>query len=167
MGAICVKSTEAYQLSQKLDEDLKKEAIQRSKEVKLLLLGITFFVNKTEKKLGAGESGKSTLFKQMKIIHHNGYSKDECLVYKDIIRSNILQSMKSLVTASQKLGISLEEQNKEMAAKVNELDQEALLNISQIYNQQLGKELALLWKDSGIQKTYTKRNQFQLLDSTE
>ena len=117
--------------------------------------------------LGAGESGKSTLFKQMKIIHHNGYSKEECLVYKDIIRSNILQSMKSLVTASQKFGIAIEEQNKEIAAKVNELDQEALLNISNIYTEQFGKELAILWKDSGIQQTYARRNQFQLLDSTE
>jgi hypothetical protein len=31
---------------------------------------------------GAAESGKSTLVKQMKIIHHDGFSHDELLSFK-------------------------------------------------------------------------------------
>lgn len=31
---------------------------------------------------GSGESGKSTIVKQMKIIHQNGYSKDELLLFR-------------------------------------------------------------------------------------
>lgn len=41
-------------------------------EIKLLLLG-------------AAESGKSTVLKQMKIIHQNGFTKDEVLIYRSII----------------------------------------------------------------------------------
>lgn len=32
--------------------------------------------------LGTGESGKSTLVKQMKIIHNEGYSEDEILQFR-------------------------------------------------------------------------------------
>lgn len=31
---------------------------------------------------GSGESGKSTIVKQMKIIHQNGYSRDELLLFR-------------------------------------------------------------------------------------
>jgi guanine nucleotide-binding protein G(i) subunit alpha len=31
---------------------------------------------------GAGESGKSTIVKQMKIIHEKGYNSEECLQYR-------------------------------------------------------------------------------------
>jgi guanine nucleotide-binding protein G(i) subunit alpha len=31
---------------------------------------------------GSGESGKSTVVKQMKIIHQNGYSRDELMLFK-------------------------------------------------------------------------------------
>lgn len=32
--------------------------------------------------LGTGESGKSTLIKQMKIIHHEGYTPDEVMEFR-------------------------------------------------------------------------------------
>jgi len=138
-----------------IDAKLKKDSERNKKEVKLLLLG-------------AGESGKSTLFKQMKIIHHNGYTKEECLVYKDIIRGNVLHSMKSLVAATHKLSITLEsKENRSIAAKINQFDQEALLNIQKIYTEDLGDDLAKLWQDKGIQEAYGQRSNFQLLDSTE
>lgn len=104
----------------------------------------------------------------MKIIHHNGYTQEECMGYRDIIRSNILQSMKSLIQATHKLGIPIETpENRQRAAKINDYDQETLLNINKIYTEQLGKDLEELWADKGIQETYMHRNQFQLLDSTE
>lgn len=34
---------------------------------------------------GSGESGKSTIVKQMKIIHQNGYTKDELLMFRLIV----------------------------------------------------------------------------------
>jgi len=140
-------------LNNKINDQLKNDS--NNKEVKLLLLG-------------SGESGKSTLFKQMKIIHHNGYTQEECLIYKDVIRSNVLQSMKALVAAAQKLGHSIDdENNKAIAQKIHQIDQEALLNVSKIYTEELGNELAALWADEGIQKTYADRSNFQLLDSTE
>jgi guanine nucleotide-binding protein G(i) subunit alpha len=57
--------------------------------------------------LGAGESGKSTIFKQMKILYHNGYSTEERENFKPIIQRNIVEGMMSLIQASLKLGIAI------------------------------------------------------------
>jgi guanine nucleotide-binding protein subunit alpha len=43
--------------------------------------------------LGAGESGKSTILKQMKLIHEGSYTDKERENYKEIIYSNTVQSM--------------------------------------------------------------------------
>jgi len=140
MGACINKPSGETLNNNTIDENIKEDERSQNKEIKLLLLG-------------AGESGKSTLFKQMKIIHHNGYTKEECLVYKDIIRSNALQSMKSLVTASHKLNIPIENEACILIGqKINQFDQEALLNITKIYTEELGKDLSTLWLDEGIQK---------------
>ena len=47
--------------------------------------------------LGAGESGKSTIFKQMKIINKDGYSEAERKGFTGIVHSNACASIKALV----------------------------------------------------------------------
>jgi hypothetical protein len=74
---------------------LRKDAVKFYQEIKLLLLG-------------AGESGKSTVAKQMKIIHQDGFSPDERKAFKVIIHTNILSSMKTLVKAADTLGIQVD-----------------------------------------------------------
>ena len=44
--------------------------------------------------LGAGESGKSTVLKQMKLIYIDGYNAQERDAYKEIIYSNTILSMR-------------------------------------------------------------------------
>lgn len=41
--------------------------------------------------LGAGESGKSTFLKQMRLIHGIGFNHDLLLQYQHVIYSNIVQ----------------------------------------------------------------------------
>lgn len=61
-------------------------ATTSDKEVKVLLLG-------------SGESGKSTIVKQMKILHQNGYSKEELLEYKPFVYKNVMDCIKSVINA--------------------------------------------------------------------
>ncbi|CAK7901192.1 guanine nucleotide-binding protein alpha-2 subunit [[Candida] anglica] len=49
--------------------------------------------------LGSGESGKSTIVKQMKILHQNGYSKDEIIEYKPFVYRNVLECIKNIINA--------------------------------------------------------------------
>lgn len=41
---------------------------------------------------GSGESGKSTIVKQMKIIHKNGFSPAELAEYRPVVYKNVLDS---------------------------------------------------------------------------
>ena len=49
--------------------------------------------------LGSGESGKSTIVKQMKIIHQDGYSEQELYMFRITILKNLLDSVKALALA--------------------------------------------------------------------
>ena len=64
-----------------IESQLKRDRLMAKNEIKMLLLG-------------AGESGKSTVLKQMKLIHHGGYNDSERDSYKEIIFSNTIQSMR-------------------------------------------------------------------------
>ena len=91
MGNCVTSSSEERELkrrSEAIDRQLRQD--QRSKDVvKTILLGestlcdslVSYYCLACIK--GAGESGKSTLVKQMKIIHGDGYSQQElknCIV---------------------------------------------------------------------------------------
>ncbi|XBW35239.1 hypothetical protein QEN19_000803 [Hanseniaspora menglaensis] len=49
--------------------------------------------------LGVGESGKSTILKQFKVLHQGGYTKQELLDMKGIIYRNLLDIAADIITA--------------------------------------------------------------------
>lgn len=120
------------------------------KEVKLLLLG-------------AGESGKSTFLKQMRIIHGTSFSDDVLIEFREVIFSNVVRGMKVLIDARDKLGIPWSNpDNEDCARLVFSADNNINWTIEtfgtysvSIYN---------LWDDSAIKQTYDLRSQFFLSD---
>ena len=54
---------------------------------------------------GAGESGKSTLFRQIKLIHCGKFSTAELETYSEIILNNTVQAMCAILDAMRKLDI--------------------------------------------------------------
>ncbi|MDP2439593.1 MAG: hypothetical protein Q8P67_27910, partial [archaeon] len=83
--------------SKNIDTNLRKDKKFLENEIKLLLLG-------------AGESGKSTIAKQMKIIYLKGFTDNERRPYREIIFSNIIMSMRALVLAVDKFGDQVAEE---------------------------------------------------------
>lgn len=63
---------------------------------------------------GAGESGKSTILKQMKLIYAQGFSKNEKLEWKPVVFSNIVQSFKTIHEAMGELNIQFENPENEV-----------------------------------------------------
>lgn len=58
--------------------------------------------------LGAGESGKSTVLQQLKILRKNGFTEAEMYSYVPIIYGNIIEIGKGLVAARDKFQIPLD-----------------------------------------------------------
>ena len=47
--------------------------------------------------LGAGESGKSTIMKQVKILYLGGFNPEERKMFKQAIERNVIQNMQGLI----------------------------------------------------------------------
>ncbi|PVU95071.1 hypothetical protein BB561_002048 [Smittium simulii] len=149
----CGGSKESYQdkeLSNKIDSQLYSDKAKMASEIKMLLLG-------------AGESGKSTIIKQMKLIHDGGYSLEERESFKEIIYSNTIQSMHVLLEAMDILEIPLH--NSELQAAVNLIMAVPGQVDFNTFDPQLANAIKIVWADPGLQQCYQRSNEFQLNDS--
>ncbi|KAL9651768.1 hypothetical protein ABK040_014415 [Willaertia magna] len=116
--------------------------------------------------VGAGDSGKSTIFKQMRLIYNNGFTYDEKMKIRPMIYENILRNIMVLIAATRTLQEEFEnESNKEKAEKIEGLEQKLLLNAEKVWDTDLANDIAELWKDGAIQKAMQKRSLFQVEDS--
>ena len=50
---------------------------------------------------------------------------------------------------------------------IKEIKDEDLLSTDKIWNTKIGEAVKDLWEDEGIQKTFERRNEFQLEDNTD
>uniref|UniRef100_A0A4W6CIJ3 Guanine nucleotide binding protein (G protein), alpha inhibiting activity polypeptide 3 n=1 Tax=Lates calcarifer TaxID=8187 RepID=A0A4W6CIJ3_LATCA len=123
---ISAEDKAAVERSKMIDKNLREDREKSSREVKLLLLG-------------AGESGKSTIVKQMKIIHEDGYSEEECKQYKVVVYSNTIQSIMAIIREQS-------DNDRVMSADLTGV-------------------IKRLWGDSGVQACFDRSREYQLNDS--
>jgi hypothetical protein len=110
--------------------------------------------------LGSGESGKSTILKQMKILHCNGYSDNERIQMKSLIFNNTLSSIQQLLSAVERFGYNYTNpKNQQYAQKIQELYE--LTTITSEFVQQIQS----LWCDSSIKCAFQRGSEYNLLDS--
>lgn len=149
----CTLSTEdkaAMEKSKMIDRTLREDGEKASREVKLLLLG-------------AGESGKSTIVKQMKIIHEDGYSEDECKQYKVVVYSNTIQSIIAIIRAMGRLKIDFGDPAR--ADDARQLFVLAGTAEEGVMTADLSGVIRRLWKDEGVQMCFVRSREYQLNDS--
>ena len=58
--------------------------------------------------LGAGESGKSTFVKQMKILHKDEFKPEELNAYRIDLLENVIEGIKNLIEGMDTLNIEYE-----------------------------------------------------------
>eukprot|EP00123_Amoebidium_parasiticum_P016781 comp23581_c2_seq1/m.39980 comp23581_c2_seq1/g.39980 ORF comp23581_c2_seq1/g.39980 comp23581_c2_seq1/m.39980 type:complete len:355 (-) comp23581_c2_seq1:179-1243(-) len=153
MGCLCAmtpEEKEALEQTKRIDRGLRADKNQMRREVKLLLLG-------------AGESGKSTIVKQMRIIHGDGYSEKDRQDFAPVIYLNIIRSMQVLIVAAEKLGIQLEPEAQPYADTILRLDKNSMIDLTP----QISEAIQRLWALPSIQNTYGRKREFQLNDSAK
>ncbi|KAJ7316664.1 hypothetical protein JRQ81_002826 [Phrynocephalus forsythii] len=150
----CTVSAEdkaAAERSKMIDKNLREDGEKAAREVKLLLLG-------------AGESGKSTIVKQMKIIHEDGYSEEECRQYKAVVYSNTIQSIMAIIKAMGNLQIDFgdparADDARQLFALACTAEEQGILP------EDLSNVIRRLWADNGVQSCFNRSREYQLNDS--
>lgn len=137
---------QARQRGTKVNEEMRKHKKDLERVVKLLLLG-------------AGESGKSTIAKQMKIIHMSGFSVEEKKAYVFAVMGNVVVSVQALLKGIEKCELKMNKSQREMADKILNLDR--LAEVSDDLRQTISSLLqSNLWK-----KALSRKSEFYLPDS--
>jgi len=114
--------------------------------------------------LGTGDSGKSTLFKQIIQLYGKGFNDEARAPYANICYTNTILAMKTLLTNAAKLDASLSTRilpENETAAKYM-LEE---VKVEQPIDKEIARHVKALWADPGIQNTFKNRSKFQLDDS--
>jgi GTPase SAR1 family protein len=150
------KKKAAADTNSAIEKQAMSDFKQDSQVIKLLLLG-------------AGESGKSTLFKQMIQLYGSGFDKASLEGYKDNIHGNVIQGITILAqqteTLDPKFGCqtSADVQGaKDIFLRAFKAQQELQLTPD------IAKQVTLLWGDQGIKKAFTQhRAKMQIPDSAD
>ncbi|XP_072374567.1 guanine nucleotide binding protein (G protein), alpha activating activity polypeptide O, b isoform X2 [Scyliorhinus torazame] len=152
----CTMSAEeraAMERNKAIEKGIKEDGISAAKDVKLLLLG-------------AGESGKSTIVKQMKIIHEDGFSGDDVKQYKPVVYSNTIQSLAAIVRAMDTLGIEYGDKERKADAKMV-CDVVSRMEDTEPFSPELLSAMIRLWTDSGMVECFSRSREYQLNDSAQ
>uniref|UniRef100_A0A7S3YYY0 G-protein alpha subunit n=1 Tax=Lotharella globosa TaxID=91324 RepID=A0A7S3YYY0_9EUKA len=110
--------------------------------------------------VGAGECGKSTIIKQMKILHKGGFTDEEKIEQMRIIRANTVHAMQQLITGCNELQFAFDEKEQEWTKEVEAIQETDKLTEGQIL------AIENLWKESkAIKRAVERRSDFYLYDS--
>jgi len=113
--------------------------------------------------LGAGGSGKSTLFKQMISIYGKGFSDADRAGYAKIISENIITAMKTLCQQAQMMGFPVDAAAQAKDFMELEFKDRGSIKITKLH----AALVRTLWNDPGIKRTFEKQSNFQLVDSAQ
>ncbi|KAJ8767348.1 hypothetical protein K2173_017392 [Erythroxylum novogranatense] len=163
MGLLCSKrhhyneadteeNAQAAEIERRIEQETKAE-----KHIQKLLL------------LGAGDSGKSTIFKQIKLLFQSGFDEGELKSYIPVIHANVYQTIKVLYDGCKELAQNEANSSKYVISSENKDIGEKLSKIGGRFDypsltEELAQEIETLWKDAAIQETYARANELQIPD---
>ncbi|GLV36219.1 G protein alpha s subunit [Carabus blaptoides fortunei] len=141
--------------SQKRRSDAITRQLQKDKQVyrathRLLLLG-------------AGESGKSTIVKQMRILHVNGFSETEKRQKIEDIKKNIRDAIITITGAMSTLSPPIALEHPVNQARVDWI-QDCASGPDFSYPAEFYEHTEALWRDRGVQIAFERSNEYQLID---
>lgn len=158
MGMCGSIQTDEDRFSRRLDKKSAKDDAGQRRIHKLLLLG-------------AGESGKSTLFKQLNHIYGDGYTKDQRMQFADTILCNTISSMRTLVREALSRGVT-EFGGQECDCTLDvSLDDSVKffvdIELDTYFTEVVVYHIKRLWASRGIQNVYKLSASYQLPDAVE
>ncbi|XP_005812371.1 guanine nucleotide-binding protein subunit alpha-13-like [Xiphophorus maculatus] len=151
------------------------EQLRKSREINKRIHQDKTYVKRLVKilLLGAGESGKSTFLKQMRIIHGEDFDQKAKEEFRATIFSNVIKGIRVLVDAREKLHIPWgDPSNQQHGETMMAFDTRSAMAHShgmvepKVFQHYL-PSIRALWADEGIQNAYDRRREFQLGESVK
>uniref|UniRef100_H3DAD7 Guanine nucleotide binding protein (G protein), alpha 13b n=1 Tax=Tetraodon nigroviridis TaxID=99883 RepID=H3DAD7_TETNG len=152
------------------------EQIRKSKEIDRCLSREKTYVKRLVKilLLGAGESGKSTFLKQMRIIHGQDFDQDAREEFRATIYSNVIKGEHAAARGATQTACIWPrhtQDNQQHGDSLMAFDTRSAKMASgqletSVFLQYL-PAIRALWADSGIQHAYDRRREFQLGESVK
>ncbi|KAJ3447094.1 guanine nucleotide-binding protein g(o) subunit alpha [Anaeramoeba flamelloides] len=147
----CGKKPEKEQSNSKLiEKKLKNLKVLLDNEIKILLLG-------------PGDSGKSTVVKQMRLINGLDFDKEEREDFVDKIRFNVVQNTRALVFAMSQFDVGYSNKINLQASKYFK----SISPTNSTWNEEVYNNIKTLWDDQGIQEVFKKGSEFHLNDTSK
>lgn len=149
------EDNEAKIRSDKIDSVIKKDKIAYRATHRLLLLG-------------AGESGKSTIVKQMRILHVDGFNEQEKKEKIEDIKRNIKEGILTITGAMKTIVPPAKLENAEHQWRIDWLHENATQEEEFFtYPEEFYDHVEILWKDKGVQECFERSNEYQLIDCAQ
>eukprot|EP01130_Rhizamoeba_saxonica_P001388 TRINITY_DN11248_c0_g1_i1.p1 TRINITY_DN11248_c0_g1~~TRINITY_DN11248_c0_g1_i1.p1 ORF type:complete len:340 (+),score=78.42 TRINITY_DN11248_c0_g1_i1:70-1089(+) len=127
-----------------VDKFVREACKENRDKIKLLLLG-------------AGQSGKTTFLKQLKLINLQGFTDEEKQEYIDVVYANVFYCIKTLIQKCREFGYEIE--NNDIADEILTYDE-----AYDIIDETISRNIKMMFNEQAIQDTFKRSNEFQLLD---
>ena len=115
--------------------------------------------------LGSYVTGESTILRSMKLFSEGSYNRTERESFRDIIFTNMIQSMRAILEAMEVFQIHLAngENHSHVATILMQPANKAIDDLPP----DVGPAIKALWDDSGVQECFRKSKDYQLNDSAQ
>lgn len=131
------------------EKSLREAKARLAKQVKVLLLG-------------SGDSGKSTILKQMRLIHRVPFSSQEVESYRQLVFNNLTHGLKYLIDAMEDMELTVSPENEDYVQLITDAPD---IKDSQPYPEEYHEPLRRLWEDPNVQKAWERGNEAALPDN--
>lgn len=139
-------SEEEKQRDREVDKELKEAKAKMAVQVKVLLLG-------------SGDSGKSTILKQMRLIHKIPFNEHEIEMYRQLVFNNLTRGMQALLEAMEDMELKLAEENHDY---IDLIENAPDLRDGEAFPESFYQPLLSLWQDPNVQKAWSRGNEAAL-----
>ncbi|KAI3595889.1 heterotrimeric g-protein alpha gpa3-like protein [Moniliophthora roreri] len=138
--------------SDAIDKQIEDDSKRFQQEHKILLLG-------------SEESGKSTILKQIRIIHKDGFPESERVLYRSVVSRNVLDSAHAIILAMRKISVDCSiYSNRVLADKI--MDYRLDKSTAFVLSPEIADAINQLWQDPVILKIMGEHgSDFYLMDS--
>ncbi|KAG6830262.1 hypothetical protein H0H87_008652 [Tephrocybe sp. NHM501043] len=152
MGS-CMSSPGGVEVTE-IDKAMHREAEKQLKEAKAKL------DNQVKVRCPTlGDSGKSTILKQMRLIHKLPFSPQEIESYRQLVFDNLTSGMKYLLDAMEDMDLKVSEDN---IPHVDLIENASDLRDGEAFPMAYYEPLKALWEDANVQKAWERGNEAAL-----